>query len=177
MQQRRRAEPREHERGAVRDRAGRQVGVEREVPAPGLVDDERGPVAVRDGGEQRDVGHRAVEGGRHDDRGARAGRGGERRVEARGRDAVGDAGDRVELGREPVRVEPGDDEPGDRGRVHVALDHDLAAAGGVQGEAGGDVRLAALGERPGASGAPRLGGALEGIPVGRPAELRRRRPH
>ena len=43
--------------------------------------------------------------------------------------------------------------------VHVALDDDLAAAGGVQGEAGGDVGLAALRRAPTCASAPHAAAA------------------
>ena len=177
MQERRPPDPRQHERGALRHGAVGQVGVEREVPAPGLVYHQGGAVAMRHRREQRHVRHRAVEAGGDDDRGARAGCRAQRGVERDRRDAVGDAGGGIGIGREPVRREAGDDEPGERGGMDVALDDDLAAAGGVQGEAGGDVGLAALGERPCACCAPGAGGALERIAVVRTVAARRRRQH
>ena len=56
------------------ERGRRQVGVEAEVRAPRLVDDERHAGGVRDRGAAGDVGGHAVVGRRDDERGARAGR-------------------------------------------------------------------------------------------------------
>jgi hypothetical protein len=54
---------RNDEVGAEAQRVRRQVLVEGQVGAPGLVHDQRHPVAVRDLDEPGDVGHRAEVGG------------------------------------------------------------------------------------------------------------------
>ena len=75
-----------------------------------------------------DVGDRA-EVGRRDDRRAPTAPGvsRERAVERLGRQAVRDAQLGVELGRHEGRPQAGQDQPVDRARVGVALDHDLVA--------------------------------------------------
>ena len=117
---------REHRVGAQGERAGRQVGVEAEVRAPCLVDDERRRPRRGDLGAARDVGDHAVVRRRDEEHGTRVRRRLERPRERLGRDAVGHAQLGVVLGRDERRHAAAEDEPVDDRRVRVALRDDLA---------------------------------------------------
>ena len=135
---------------------GQGIG-EGQVRAPRLVDDQRHAVRVGDVREAGDVGHRAVVGGRHDDRRRGAGGARERLVERRRPDAVCDAQPRVDLGRHEGGPQPGQDEAVDRAAVDRAL-HDHASPELGDGQAGRQIALrGAVGQQPRAPGAPRLG--------------------
>src|SRR6185295_20183847 len=80
--------------------------------------------------------------------------------------AVRDAELGIQLGRDEGRLQPAEDDPVDRARVCVSLDHD-ARAEVAEREAGGVIALrGAIDEEPASPRAPGLGGeplsALEG---------------
>ncbi len=84
----------------------RQVGVEAQMRAPGLVDDERQLPGMGHLGEAGDVGAGAEVGGGDDDRADRARACIEPGCEALRGEAVGDAQLRVQLGRHEGRAKP-----------------------------------------------------------------------
>ena len=158
---------REHRVGALRQRGRRQLVVEAEVRAPRLVDDERHAGAVRDLRAAGDVGGHPVVGRRDDERGLRVRRGGQRRLERRGRDAVGDPELLVVLGRDEARQPAAEHEAVDDRRVRVALRDDPRAQRRER-EAQRVVALRrAVGEEERPRRAERLGGEQLGALVGR----------
>jgi hypothetical protein len=139
---------------------------EGQVRAPRLVDHERHAVRVRDARQTRDVGRRAVVGGRDDDRRRGVGRGGEGGVERRGLDAVRETELDVDLRGDEGRLQPGEDEAVDGAAVDGAL-HDDARAPLGDGQARRHVALrGAVGQKPRPPGAPRVGREAPGELVG-----------
>ena len=148
---------RDDEVGACRQRVLGQRAAEGQVRAPRLVDDQRHAVGVGDARQAADVGHGAEVGRRDDDRRRRAGRGGERRVQGGGQDAVRDPQPGVDLGRDEGGAQPREDHPVDRAGVDGAL-HDDALAALRDGQAGRHVALRrAVGEKPRPPRAPGVG--------------------
>ena len=156
--------------GSRGDRVGRQLGMEAQVGAPGLVDDERDPVLMGDAREGGDVGAGAEVGGGDDHGAGGLGRRRERRRQRLRGEAVGDAQLGVDLGGDEGGPQAGEDHAVDHRGVDVALDDDPVALVGDR-EAGGDVALrGAVDQEPGAPRPPGLGGeelgALEGSRLG-----------
>ncbi len=158
----------ERTRSAPQESAsGGSDGVEVQVGAPGLVDDQRHAALVGDLGEAGDVGAGAEVGRRDDHRRDRVRglvqRGGER---VRG-EAVGDPELGVELRRDECRVHPVEDQPVDHRGVDVALDDDALAVVGER-HAGAVVALrGAVDQEPGPLRPPGLGGQQLGLLEGR----------
>ena len=168
----------EDEVGAAAKRPGRQVLVEVEVGAPGLVDDQRDVAGVGDLGELLDPRDRPEVGGRDEHHRLRVRLRVERGTQGLGRDAVGDAELRIDLGRDEGRAQPGEHQPVDDRGVDVALDDHRPAVGrsGSQlparvGEGHADRVVSAGGavdQEPAALGAPGLGReALRALEWGR----------
>jgi hypothetical protein len=127
------------------------------VGPPRLVGDEGGIVLMGDLGERSQVGDGPEVGRRDDERRDRVGGPLEGRGERVSRQAVGDPELGVELGCDEDRLEPGKDQPVDRARVDVTLDHD-PWSGLAQGEAGGVVSLrGAVDQEPALPRAPGFG--------------------
>ena len=138
--------------------ARRQKRREPQMGAPGLVDYQRQPSVVADLRQPADVGDRAEVGGGDGQRrdGIRVA------VDCLGQrprgKAVGDPELGVELGRDEGRLQPREDDPVDRARVGVALDHDAAAVVAKR-EAGGVIALrGAVDQKPAPPRAPGAGG-------------------
>ena len=115
---------RDDEVGARGERVLGERVAERQVRAPRLVDDERDAVGVGDAGQAGHVGTGAVVGRRDDDRRRRPRRERERRVERRGRQAVGDAELDVDLRRDEARPQAREDDAVDRAAVDRPLHDD-----------------------------------------------------
>ena len=164
---------RQHGVGAELQRAGGQVGVEAEVRAPALVDDERDVVGVRDAREPLDVGDHAVVRRRDDERRVdpRAAAGVRQRlVERRRRHPVGEAELLVELGGDEGRHAAREHQAVDDGRVRVALrDDPRPQRGERQAE-----RVVALRRPVGQEERPRGPVGLGGQPLGLLVGCRRR---
>ena len=158
---------REHRVRAQGRRAGRQVGMEAEVRAPCLIDDERHARRVADLGAAGDVGDHAVVRRRDEEDGTRVRGLLQRPGDRRGRDPVGHAQLEVVLGSDERRDAAAEDEPVDDRRVRVALRDDLATER-RQREAHRVVALGrAVREEPGAADAVGLGGEQLRALVGR----------
>ena len=114
---------------------GGQLGMEAEVGAPGLVDEERRAAIVRERRDGRDVRHDAHVGRLDEEDGPRVGRAVERLGDPPGRHAEGQAGRGVQVGANPDGLHAREDEAGEEGLVQMARgDHPLLRAGGRKGE-------------------------------------------
>ena len=145
-----------HSVGAQRHRVRGQVGVEAEVRSPSGVDNERDAVVVRGLGEPGDIADGADIGRIADENGSGARVFGEGSGDGCGRDTEWQAGRGVDLGADPDRGEPGEDQAEQHRAVQGAADDDpIAVAGYRQGEGLIGVGGAAGGE-PAYLGAPEV---------------------
>ena len=147
--------------GAEPCSVGRQVGVEAEMRAPRLVDDEDRVMCMCDGDQCGHIGAGSEVRRRHDDGGARVRSRGERSVESLGSQGVRDAEAVVDIGCDEGRLESGERQRVDDRRVHAALGDKRRAQSG-DGETGDEISLArAVGQKPGAACAPGVRGECE----------------
>ena len=145
-----------HSVGAQRHRMRGQVGVEAEVGRPGGVDDEWDAVVMRGVREPSHVTDGADVGGIADENGSGVRVFGEGSGDGCGRDTEWQAGRGVDLGADPDRGEPGEDQAEQHRAVQGAADDDpIAVAGYRQGEGLIGVGGAAGGE-PAYLGAPEV---------------------
>jgi hypothetical protein len=152
--------------GAQVQRARRQVRVEAEVRAPGLVDDQRHARRMAHRRARLHVGGHPVVGRRDDEDAARRSGQLDRGLERLGRDPVRHPQLVLVLRRHVGRDAAREHEPVDDAGVRVAL-HDDRGAQRRQRQRERVVALTrAVGEEPGAGRAVRLGGELLGALVG-----------
>ena len=176
----------QHRVGALLERGRRQVGVEAEVRAPRLVDDERDAGGRADRGAAGDVGRHPVVGRGDDPGGAGVRRRGERGLERLRGDPVGHPELLLVLRGDVARPPAGEHEPVDHRGVRVALDDDgrperrqreaerVVALGGAVGQEPRARRAVGLGgELLGALERRRLGPEVDAVDVLRDVEHQR----